>query len=164
VKKGQLQLQVQLQLQSAYPNGPQGVKLGFVEKTNGASVPLGIFLDDQWAEISAVLFSCVATWGKVGALCRDPKLKGSVHSTWASKPHGWPVLRTGSLGGGYTETIADGLQVFHNPNARHPLNPEVFRRSGVVQHYFDKLTDEWVHEEFDTCLHVRFVMLVGSEK
>lgn len=147
---------------SAYPNGPEGVSLGFVEKANGASVPLGIFLDDQWAEISAVVFSCVATWGKVDVLCRDPKIKGVVNSTWASKPHGRPVQRTGYRGGEYTETIADGVQVFHNPNARHPLSPEVFRRSGVVQHYFDSLAGEWVYEEVDSCLHVRSVMLVGS--
>ena len=147
---------------SAYPNGPEGVRLAFVEKANGASVSLGIFLDDQWAEVSAVMFSRVATWGKVDVLCTDPKIKGVVNSTWASKPHGRLVQKTGYRGGDYMETIADGVQVFHNPNARHPLSPEVFRRSDALQHSFDLLAGEWVYEEVDNCLHVRSVMLVGS--
>ena len=80
---------------------------------------------------------------------------------WSSLTgHKWSTLS--GHRGEYTETIADGVQVFHNPNARHPLSPEVFRRSGVVQHYFDLLAGEWVYEEVDNCLHVRSVMLVGS--
>lgn len=34
----------------------------------------------------------------------------------------------------YEEGWADELQLFHNPQARHPLDPNVF--SGITQHFF----------------------------
>src|SRR5207244_7076760 len=39
-----------------------------VLKANGSAVPLGLFNSDAYAHISAVMFSCVATFGKIRAL------------------------------------------------------------------------------------------------
>jgi hypothetical protein len=139
-----------------YPNGPPGVKLGFVEKDNGAEVPLGIFLNEQYREISAVIFSCTATWGKVDVLAKDSKNFCTVHATWGGDPDG-SIHATARLRSDHVETLEDGLQIFHNPHAVRPLDPRVFRRSGVVQHYFDSATQEWVHEEKNHCLHFRLV-------
>ena len=46
-------------------------KLDRVQKENGTEIPLGFFLDDRMPEISAVIFSNVATYGKVVALAND---------------------------------------------------------------------------------------------
>lgn len=139
-----------------YRDGPPGVSLGFVEKDNGAEVPLGIFLSEQYREISAVVFSCVATWGKVDALTKNSRNFGTIHATWGGKPNGKPYA-TAHVRGQHVESIEDGLQVFHNPNASCPLDPRVFRRPGVVQHYYDTDTEDWVYEEVDACLHFRLV-------
>lgn len=42
-----------------------------VEKDNGSDVPVAIFADDSHQEISAVIFSTLATWSKVTALAKD---------------------------------------------------------------------------------------------
>lgn len=54
--------------------------------------------------------------------------------------------------------MTDGLQVFHNPHAHRPLDPEVFRRPGVVQHF---VTPEgFVRENYDSCLQFRLTQKV----
>ncbi|WP_323012703.1 hypothetical protein [Castellaniella sp.] len=53
---------------AAFPNGPPTRNLGFVTKDNGAEIELGLFNDDRMRQISAVIFSCTATWGKESAL------------------------------------------------------------------------------------------------
>jgi hypothetical protein len=138
-----------------YPDGPPSVRLGAVEKDNGAEIPLGIFNGDDYKEVSAIAFSCTATWGKVDALAKDSTNVGVVHVSRGGKPEGKPYGYA-AMKGDYTETLEDGLQVFHNPNASYPLDPRVFRRPGVVQHYFDDAAG-WVHEEVDNCLHSRVV-------
>jgi len=42
-----------------------------VHKSNGSPVPLGLFRSDAYSHISAVIFSCVATFGKARALGAD---------------------------------------------------------------------------------------------
>jgi hypothetical protein len=145
-----------------YPSGhPPSVKLGFIEKDNGASIPLGIFNDDGWSEVSAVMFSCTATMGKVDMLCHDSSLYALGMSVWGGKPNGAAFERTGTRTE-CSETLTDGLQIYHNPFARHPLDARVFRRAGVVQHYM-RPDGEWVYEEIDNCLQIRGMVLC-SEK
>lgn len=121
----------------AYPEGPPAINLGFVEKDNGAEIPLGFFNDDQLSEISAVIFSCTATWGKLSAMSSNPCTTTRVHSIWATHPTGVPERRECSSSE-HEEGVLDGLQIYHNPYAEYPLPPEIFRAPRVVQHYIDK--------------------------
>ena len=130
---------------SLYPKGPPTVQLGFVTKDNGSEVPLGFFNDAGMEEISAILFSCTATWGKLSAMCDSPDKMTQVWSTWATPPDGVPEKRLLWVKD-HAETVIDGLQIYHNPNARHPLDPRVFRGERVVQHYYCEDADEWVYE------------------
>lgn len=142
----------------AYREGPPSVKLGFVEKDNGASIEMGIFLNDGWREVSAVLFSCVATWGKTVAMSNRPKL-GFVTSVWGTDASGQPQPRNARIG--YpSESISDGLQIFHNPHARRPLPLETFRRNGVVQHYYSPDLG-WIREGYDNCLQFRSAHIIN---
>ncbi|NVZ66835.1 hypothetical protein HX867_32460 [Pseudomonas gingeri] len=128
-----------------YPNGPPVVNLGVVEKDNGSEVPLGIFADSEMSEISAVVFSCVGTWGKLSSMSNNSSTDAEVFSTWATPPDGVTEKRVGrpvECG----ERVLDGLQVYHNPYAKNPLPPHVFRGGRVVQHYLDINSGEWVYE------------------
>lgn len=140
---------------AAFPNGPPSKRLGFVTKDNGADIELGVFNDDRMRHISAVLFSCTATWGKVDALAAPAQGRQTVLSTmWGSTPDGRPTMRNGSPAE-VGETLTDGLQVYHNPYALHPLAPSVFRRQGVVQCFFNEATGSWVEEELGRSLFFR---------
>ena len=149
---------------AAYPNGPPNRNLGFVTKDNGADIELGVFNDDRMRHISAVLFSCTATYGKVDALAPPSEGRRTIVQTiWGSEPDGRPVMRAG-YAEETGETLTDGLQIYHNPYAQNPLDPAVFRRRGVVQNYLDEQAGRWVEEELTRSLYFRFaVTVVGRD-
>ncbi|WP_216821806.1 hypothetical protein, partial [Uliginosibacterium sp. TH139] len=140
---------------SEFPNGPRSKSLGFVTKDNGVEIELGFFNDDRMREISAVMFSCTATWGKVDSLVTGESSRKTLITTiWGSEPDGRPIRRVGTpdeIG----ETITDGLQIYHNPYAIRPLDPAVFRKKGVVQVFFDGRKQAWVEEELARSLFIR---------
>jgi hypothetical protein len=140
----------------AYPNGPPVVNLGFVEKDNGAEIPLGIFNDSGMEEVSAIIFSCTATWGKLSAMSESNNTL--VSSLWATPPRGEPERRV-KTAREHQESIIDGLQIYHNPFAKHPLSPSVFNAPRVVQHYFDHDSGLWVYEGSTDALLFRHVVI-----
>jgi len=149
---------------AAFPNGPPTRHLGFVTKDNGADIELGLFNDDRMRHISAVLFSCTATWGKVSALTpQTPEHQTIMRTVWGSTPDGRPIARVGradEIG----EVLSDGLQVYHNPFALHPLDPAFFRRRGVVQHYREEASMDWTVEGLEHSLMSRMpVTLVAQD-
>lgn len=132
----------------------KGEPLPRVLKDNGAPVELGIFQTPEFREISAVVFSGVAYMGKVRALAQDP-LTTSVFTALrknlsGSRPH---VIE--AKAGQYQESLLDGLRVYHNPYADHPLDPATFRHPAVFQSYF--ANDDWQYEDRDGLLQCRFV-------
>ncbi|MCX2194467.1 hypothetical protein LD112_20520 [Pantoea agglomerans] len=82
-----------------YPDGPPVENLGFVEKENGAEIPLGIFNDNQYECLSAVIFNNAATFSKLQALANKKRGKNNdqfdmVNPTrWESKAYRKMVFR-----------------------------------------------------------------------
>jgi hypothetical protein len=105
-------------------------------KENGANVPMGLFTDDQNKEISAVVYSSLATWGKIRALADNPG-ELSLYQTFHPSDNGLiPEIRV-SRKCDYREHLLDGLHVFHNPFAEHPLDVETLGHERVAQFFFD---------------------------
>lgn len=137
----------------AFPSGPRGRELGSIQKDNGAEICLGIFNDPAAKEISAIMFSCTATWGKLSAMT-ETKNENKVNQTvWATAPTGSPTIGDPSRPE-HQEKIFDGLQVYHNPYASRRLSPTIFRGPRIIQHYQDQTTGEWEHEgQLDALLY-----------
>lgn len=146
-----------------YPDGPPGIQLDYVEKDNGAEIPLGFFNNPDMSEVSAIIFSCTATWGKLSAMSENDMTNTKVTSIWATAPHGAPEARNCSPED-HDEYILDGLQVYHNPFAKYPLSPDILRANRVVQHYFDEKTNEWMHEGLTDALQVRQVLAIPKHQ
>lgn len=145
-----------------YPDGPPNQFLDYITKDNGAEIPLGYFCDEQYENISAVIFNCNATWGKVVALANKDNPNGQISSVWAVPPEGHPkgfVCKPSE----YKENIQDGLIIFHNPYAKNPLSPSVFRRERVVQFFPDHNNMTIQVENYDNCLHSRTVMIRSNK-
>jgi hypothetical protein len=83
------------------------------------------------AEISAVIFSNVATYGKVVALADD---KDSIRG-FVTARHGHTELN--KYFQNYAESLLDGLFILHNPNAQFPLGTQKFKEHGIAQFYHD---------------------------
>jgi len=95
------------------------------------------------AALGAVIFNSSATWGKVRALSNDPN--PCIYFTAVRfDPRGSDLFVFKGAKAVYSETIFDGLRVYHNPHATHPLNWRVFEQPGVFQAtYTDPLTQSW---------------------
>lgn len=131
-----------------------GEELLKVFKDNGSPIELGMFTTSAYEEISAVIFSGCATWGKVRAMSADPSpgitftaLRLNVAS---DQPH---IIQCAKQH--YEENLLDGLRIYHNPYAIHPINPALFRHPSVFQSYYSK--DDWVYEQRDGQLLFRSV-------
>ena len=121
----------------------EGEQLQRVFKDNGSPVELGLFSSPAYSEISAVIFSSCATFGKVRALSSDPNPNitfTAVRYSTAGIQH--QIVREPKHR--YTESLVDGLRVYHNPFASHPLDPALFRHPSVFQSYYQN--DDWVYE------------------
>ena len=104
-----------------------------IKKPSGATVPLGYFLNPKMADISAVIFSNTATFGKIHALSRDPN-PHVYFETLRFNAHGDKPTHTLTQKADYVEPLLDGLHVFHNPFAKFSIDADLFRRPGVTQH------------------------------
>lgn len=89
-------------------------------KSPTVNIPLGLFCNDRFADVSAVIYSSLVTWGKVRALADNPTAK-TIYTTFHPKEGGLlPEIRR-TMKSEYTEPLLDGTYVLHNPFARHPV-------------------------------------------
>ena len=114
-----------------------------VRKSDTVELPLGIFNDESHAHISAVIFNSSATWGKVKALNDDP-YPFIFFSAARFDPRDGDFYVFQGVKAGYAETLFDGLRVYHNPHAAHPLDWRVFQEPGALQAvYTDPQNHSW---------------------
>lgn len=133
----------------------EGEELLHVFKDNGSPIALGMFTTPNYKEISAVIFSSCANMGKVRAMSSDPSpsiVFDALRLNPASnKPH---HIHCSKLQ--YEENLLDGLRIYHNPFATHPLDPALFRHRSVFQSYY--VNDDWVYEQHEGLLLFRSVV------
>lgn len=122
----------------------------FIKKT-GSSVPSGFFFQPDSENISAVIFSSTATLSKFNRIGKQAGL-GSDKSTIirmgakhnfdknASLPDAFSYVVTEEC----NESWAEGVSIFHNPNAKIPLDPELF--PSVAHHFLDE--EQQIHSFF----------------
>ncbi|MEE4127569.1 MULTISPECIES: hypothetical protein [Pseudomonas syringae group] len=132
----------------------EGETLLKVFKDNGSPIELGLFTTPAYREISAVIFSNCANMGKVRALSSDPS-PGIVFTALrlnpaSDQPH---IIRAPKRR--YEENLLDGLRIYHNPYATHPLAPALFRHPSVFQSFWEN--DDWVYEQREGQLLFRSV-------
>ncbi|EKB0634054.1 glycosaminoglycan attachment site, partial [Vibrio cholerae] len=107
-----------------------------VVKNENASIPLGLFTSDEYKDVSAVIYSSLATWGKIRALADNPNAMSVYHTCHLPKDNSIiPEVRH-TIKAEYKEDIADGLHILHNPFAQYPLDVNTFNHARVAQYFF----------------------------
>ena len=107
-----------------------------VVKTKTATVPLGLFTTDEYADVSAVIYSAVAAWGKVRALADNPEAL-TVYTTLHPNPEGLRASQRVAKKRDYREDLLDGLHILHNPFAKRPLPEKFFDHPRVAQYFVE---------------------------
>lgn len=101
-------------------------------KTEQTAIDVGLFCDGTYSDVSAVVFSSLATWGKIRALADNPEAL-TVYTTFHPKEGQLlPEIRR-AMKREYVEHLLDGLYVFHNPFAKHPLPNSIFAHQRIAQ-------------------------------
>jgi hypothetical protein len=103
-----------------------------VTKQSGAQVPVGLFCDDTYREVSAVIHSSLATWGKVRALATDSTVDAVFSTLHPRRGSRLPEVRA-TPKNKYHEDLLDGLYVFHNPFAAYPLPAGILSHPRVTE-------------------------------
>ncbi|MEZ9074085.1 hypothetical protein AB4453_16965 [Vibrio atlanticus] len=148
---------------------PQGTVKCVINK-NGKEVELGIFTNDSYKEISAVIFSTTGTFGKavsmagIASFVRVTRLRRMGIEEFITNEgldklgrsvnpisDGYDIFSERIFSGGeicghdmyfynaihHNETHLDGLQIYHNPYALHPLESDDFDAPEVVHYFYD---------------------------
>lgn len=107
-----------------------------VIKNGKIPIKLGYFTNNEYSDISAIVYSPVATWGKIRALAQKNELSifNTIHPGTGDSLE--PEKRVASKSE-YNEKILDGIYIFHNPFAKIPLPIEVFKHQSIAQYYVD---------------------------
>ena len=133
-----------------------------VVKNENVDIPLGYFATPEYEHVSAVIYSSLATWGKLRALADNPEEK-SVYITF--HPNGdsiYPTIKK-TIKRDYQEHLLDGLYICHNPFAKHPLNPDLFSHERIAQ-LFVKDDGELSVIAPDDFLSIRMVHTLTEKK
>lgn len=136
--------------------------LSYLTKENGAKVPLGLFKTEEFAHVSAVLYSSVATFGKVRALCVDTN--DFIFEAYRIRNNFEPIFIRAHKKN-YRESLTDGLRLFMNPYATLPVNVDLFDDWGIRTFEADKNGHFLVscHPDGDLCARQTH-QLVGPGK
>ena len=127
-------------LYGMYYDNSQGIycaKTTITKYNSNTEIPIGIFLNDHYEDISAVIFSCTLTLGKLTSMSISSGNYSfnnviNIRQELDSKRY---LLHEVSLQ--CPEDIADGVFVFHNPNAKNKLPKEFFGSLAVTQFFLE---------------------------
>lgn len=126
------------------------VKIGDYTKPNGTKIPSGFFFQPDSENVSAIIFSSCGTLSKFNRMGKQAGLGSEIptlirigtfynHEPNADKPN----FITYQVNEDSNETWSEGTVVFHNPNAKIPLNPAFFD-DRVAQSFFE---DEFIYSK-----------------
>ncbi len=112
-------------------------------KSSGAEIEIGFFRDDRMKEVSAVIFSCCATFGKVRALAIETDYP-ILFMAKRYNDDGLESFRICQEKSEYKETLLDGLILMLNPFAERPFPLDAFRNREISIHCFDPETEKYL--------------------
>lgn len=129
-------------------------------KDGGAVLDLGVFTRPGMEVISAILFSSLATFGKVRALAVQSPLpvlfEALRFDAKSTEPRHIVAWRSE-----YEETLLDGLHLCINPFAAHPIDWELFEDRPIAIHSYDPATSNYNVSPPDGHLYLRECRVVS---
>lgn len=114
-------------------------KQTIVKPGSDAAIPIGLFLTNAFSHVSAIIFSCTMTLGKLTSLAISQK-KSAVNLNAVMcirHDHEEPCFKPQIISPKSPEYLTDGVFVFHNPFAANPLPKNIFDKTNVVHFEFD---------------------------
>lgn len=96
------------------------------KKQNGTELPLGFFSNEKNKHVSAILFTCTLTLGKLTSLTGTHSYDRFIY---LEREHIKQIRYSGSKP---DESLCDGLFLFLNPYAEYPIELQSFQGKGLT--------------------------------
>lgn len=111
-------------------------KESILKPGTNSEIQLNLFSNEEYSDISAIIFSCTATIGKLSALSISRYGHGNsvISIRHDSEYNNYPIH---DVSINNPEEIGDGLFIFHNPNAKVSIEKSLFNKIGIVQIYIE---------------------------
>ena len=104
--------------------------------TKESLIQIGLFNNLDYSDISAVIYSCTVTLGKLTSLSISNNMP-SMNTVYIIRRNNIEKnYQLQIVSGDCPEYLEDGVFVFHNPNAKHKLSEELFSNLHVTQFFF----------------------------
>ena len=104
------------------------------------TVPVGLFTSDEYRGISAIIYSCTTTLGKLTSM--------SISAGYPSQNEVFNLRRDYEdtripfklhrVSKEYPECLTDGLFIFHNPYAKNKLDIQCFENTNITQFFWEE--------------------------
>lgn len=103
-----------------------------------STVSVGLFNSDKYRDISAVLYSCTTTLGKLTSLAKSEGYfsMNEVYNLRRDYEDTEIPYKLQLVGVDSPELLTDGLFLFHNPLAKNKLDIRCFENTSVTQFYW----------------------------
>jgi hypothetical protein len=100
-----------------------------------SDIPIGLFNNDVMDNVSGILFSCTTTFGKLTSLSKSVNNSKLNMNEVLNIRHDseFPHFKIQDVSEENPEELTDGLFYFHNPNAKNPLQNDIFKDVNTVQ-------------------------------
>jgi len=111
-----------------------------ITKPNTSSpIQVGLFNDKSNEHISAIIFSCTTSLGKLTSLSISQSLSTLQLNTVINirQDYEAPIYKTQIVSPDNPEELSDGLFIFHNPFAKNRISKETFATTNIFQVTFD---------------------------
>lgn len=114
-------------------------KQNIVKPNTESEIALNIFNDENYSDISAIMFSSKVTLGKLANLAKSKGLEwseiGANVNLYFDDEH--PYFKPLIINKNNPELLVDGLMILHNPKAKVPLDKTIFSNLGITQIYIN---------------------------
>lgn len=119
--------------------GKYSVQSVIKKPESDAPIKIGNFLDDEFSNISAIIFSCTATLGKLTSLAISENRGHLKINSVVNIRHDTdiPNYKAHIVSPANPEYLSDGIFIFHNPFARKPITSDVFKNTNVINVNYD---------------------------
>lgn len=113
-------------------------KTAITKPESNAQIPIGLFNDSKYEDVSAVLFSCTTTLGKLTSLAKSDSTLGHYnHVVNIRQISDEPSFMLQHVSPDDPEELSDGLFLLHNPYAKNSCDRSIFKNSNITQIYLD---------------------------
>jgi len=135
-----------------------------VQKRPNSEIDLGLFTNENMADVSAVIFNNRATICKVRALAGKGKYPVIFYGSRAIETETETgVERFMAERPNYQETLLDGCHVLFNPFAKYPLDRKLFEGKEIAIHNYDPQTQTYQLRIPNGFLYQRACMSISGE-